>query len=411
MRLSRPRRAAGLWCACAAACVMAAPAQAQAPSPVQGAREALTRARQAKNLSEMNNSLTNESAATLGFGLVLADSMMSGLATTMTDALTPEGAKPKAAAGEEASEKAFQAKVEALLKRYSLDEKTFKGAGESETLPPTLIAHGHQFLADAIVLSDGYEKSHTTSKSGRTLGGQMGGSALPMPGACDFRVLSPSRVQIVPRANPKSTLEARLEDGQWRLDAGAGPSPSSGKSAGPKPITPRSAALLQSISDQDATAVARELKAEPSLASSPQAFTHGTSGILSSTPLSEAMFWGDPKTVALLLRYGANVGAEDAFGQNALDEAVEHGHKEVVALLLAHGAKAAHKDGRGRTALHIAAESSDNDIAAPLLVHGADVNARDEDGKTPLALALASSNSGKHHDATLSLLRQHGGKK
>jgi len=410
MHSSRPRRTAALWCACAAACAMAAPARAQTSPPLQGAREALTRAHAAKNLSELNNSLTNEAAAGLGFGLVLADSMMSGLATTMTDALTPRGAKPKEPAHEEAAEKAFQAKVEALLKRYSLSGKTPKGADKSDMLPPSLIAQGHQFLADALALSDDYEKTHPSSKGGGTLGSQVSGSDLPAPEACDFHVLSPTRVKIVARARPQVPIEARLEDGQWRLDAGAGPSSSSGKSAGPKAITPQAAAFLQAVEDQDEAAVARDLKAAPSLANSPQAFTHGTSGNLSATPLSEAMFWGDPKIVALLLRYGANVGAEDAFGQNALDEAVGHDHKEVVVLLLAHGAKVTHKDGRGRTALHMAAESSYSDIAALLLAHGADVNARDEDGKTPLALALASSNSGKRHDATLSLLRQHGAK-
>ena len=274
-------------------------------------------------------------------------------------------------------------------------------------LPPGLIARGHQFLADALALTDEYEKSHTSSKDKRTIGSQITGGDLPAPEACSFQVLSPTRVKIVSRARPHMPIEARLEDGQWRLDAGAGPSSSSGKSAEPKAITPQAAALLQAVEDEDDVAVARDLKADPSLANSPQAFTHGTSGNLSATPLSEAMFWGNPKIVALLLRYGANVGAEDAFGQNALDEAIGHDHKEVVVLLLAHGAKVTHKDGRGRTALHTAAESSDSDIAALLLAHGAD--ARDEDGKTPLA--LASSNSGKSHDATLSLLRQHGGKK
>ena len=43
----------------------------------------------------MNNSLTNESVAGIGFGLVLADSLVSGMATTMTDVLTPQGGKPK----------------------------------------------------------------------------------------------------------------------------------------------------------------------------------------------------------------------------------------------------------------------------------------------------------------------------
>lgn len=416
----RSRRTAGLWCVCAAACLAAVPALAQTPaptavpasalSPIQGAREALARAHRAKNLGELNGSLTNESAAGIGFGLVLADSLMSGMAATMTDALTPKGMKPKGLAREEASEKAFQDKVEALLKRYSLDAKTPKGADKPDMLPPSLIACGHQFLADALVLSDAYEKSHAPSKGGGTLGSQISGSDLPAPEACDFHVFSPTRVRIVARARPKLRIEACLEDGQWRLDAGAGPS-SSAPARPKKTIAPQGAAFLKAIKDSDEAAVRRELKANPSLANSRPDSDYGASGSVSGIPLLEAVFWNDPNIIALLLKYGANVSTENDFGENALDKAVRFNYKDTVVLLLAHGAKVGHKDRSGSTALHIAAQGSSVGIATLLLAHGADVNARDKDGKTPLAVALASNNSGPDHIATINLLRRHGARK
>jgi len=415
----RPHRTAGLWCACAAACLAATPVPAQAPkpapaavaqSPIQGAHDVLARAHGAKNLSELNGSLTNESAAAIGFGLVLADSLMSGMATTMADALTPKGVKPKGMAREEASEKTFQNRVEVLLKRYSLDGKTPKGADKSDALPPSLIARGHQFLADALVLSNDYEKSHASSKGGGTLGSQMGGSDLPAPGACDFHVLSPTRVKIVPRADPKSPIEARLEDGQWRLDVGAGPS-SSAPTKPKKTITPQAIAFLKAIKDSDEATVSRDLKADPSPANSRPDPDQGTSGSVSGIPLLEAVFWNDPKIIALLLKYGADVSTENDFGENALDKAVRFNYKDTVMLLLACGAKVGHKDSAGSTALHVATQGSSVGIATLLLAHGADVNARDKDGKTPLAAALASNNSGPDHIATIRLLRRHGAKK
>ena len=411
MPLSHPGRTATLWCACAAACVMVLPARAQTPSPVQGAREALTRAHGAKNLSELNNSLTNEAAADIGFGLVLADSMMSGMTTTMTDALTPKGAKPKGMAHEEASEKAFQAKVEALLKRYSLDGKTPKGADKSDILPPSLIAQGHQFLADALALSDGYEKTHASPKGEGTLGSQISGNDLPAPESCDFRVLSPTRVKIVPRAGKRSPIEAVLEGGQWRLNPPSDASSPSDSKPALKAITPQTAALLSAIKDGDAATVAQKLKANPALANSPQGYYKGTTGSLSDTPLLEAAFNGDPKVIGLLLQYGAKVNAEDMFGEDALHKAVFFSGKDAVALLIAHGADVKHKDHFGTTALHVAAQESDPDKVALLIAHGADVNARDEEGKTPLAVAMDSRSSSRGHVATIKLLRQHGATK
>jgi len=406
---SRLCLAACLWGVCAAG-LTPAPAQAQSAvpiiaslSPLVGARETLDRAHRAKGLAALNESLTDESAADIGFSLVLADSMISGLTGTMSRTLTPQDA-----ARQQGLEKAFQDKVAALLDRYSLNKKTLDASNKSGALPPGLVAHGHQFLADAVALSDAYEKTHASSKN-IPLSAQMGGNDIPAPGACDFHVLSPTRVQIVPRRNPKSPIEARLEDGQRRLDLGALGAGSADSSA-PKieTITPQAAAFLQAIKDKDPSAVEQKLKADPTLANALPAFYHGRSGSVSQIPLSEAAFENDKQIAALLIKYGANVNAEDDFKETALDRAARFSSKGVAALLLAHGARIGHRDAMGRTALHEAVEGDDPATVALLLAHGADVNARDQDGKTPLAVALAFPDPSADHAAILKLLRRHG---
>jgi len=398
---------------CAAAGLTPAPAQARSAvpviaslSPLLGAQEALDRAHQAKGLATLNQSLTNESAADIGFSLVLADSMISGLTGTMSRTLTPQDG-----ARQQGLEKAFQDRVAALLDRYSLNKKTLDASNKSGALPPGLIGRGHQFLADAVALSDSYEKSHASSKN-IPLSAQMGKNDFPASDACDFHVLGPTRVQIVPRSGPKTPLEVRLEDGQWRLDLGkmgAGSSASSAPKIGT--ITPQAAAFLKAIEDKDPAVVEQKLKADPTLANAPSAFYHGQSGSVSEIPLSAAAFRGDTQIAVLLIKYGANVNAEDDFKETALDRAARFSSKGVAALLLAHGARIGHRDAMGRTALHEAVEGDDPATVALLLAHGADVNARDQDGKTPLAVALAFPDPSADHAAILNLLRRHGAKK
>lgn len=376
----------------------AVPAPAGVLSPVDGAKQALERGRLAKGMTQLNGVITNESAATIGFSLTLMDSLVSGISTGLTKTLAP-----KTATHDNAAEKAYQDKAEALLKRYSLDAKSIDASNKAGTLPPALAAYGHQFLADAQALDDAYDKSHAAD--GVTKVTQSGKDMFPAPAACSFQVLSPTRVKIVPRDTHKNPLEARLEDGQWRLDmTGMGLSSSASKT---KTITPQAAAFLKDIDDNDLTAVERKLKASPSLANSPEAFTHGDTGSLSEPPLLQMGFDNNLQIAALLIRYGANVNAENSFGETPLSQAARFGAKGVVAILLAHGAKISHKDEEGQTPLHSAVESDDPATVALLLAHGAEVNARDESGKTPLALASHSDHSSPH-TAIIKLLRQHG---
>lgn len=405
-----------LWSLCAATGLSAPPAPAApTPSPapyaaalppLQGATAALDHIHQAKSLPEINPYLTNNSAATLGFTLVLADSLISGMATV----LSPKDPSPQAA-----QEKAFQDKVEGLLSRYGLTDKTLDASQKGDLLPPALVARGHQFLTDALTLSNDYEKSQA-SKKNPTLGSQFHGGDFPASSACTFHILSPTRVQIVPRAKPKSALEARLEEGQWHIDLGSLTESSSSSPAPPKPkttlITPQAAAFIKAVGDGDANAVSRMLQANPALANAPPAYTEAHSEEVSDYPLTIASLRSNTPVVTLLLKAGANVNAENDFRDTALDQAAQYGSKATLLLLLAHGANTAHKNAFGKTALHLAVESRHSaNAVAILLAHGAPVNARDDDGKTPLALALDPSNHGADTAAVLKLLRQHGAKK
>ena len=423
MRFSRLSFTACFLGACAAAnffcfpqaALYAAPAVSVAAgtlTPVDGAKQALERGRLAKGMTQLNGVITNESAATIGFSLTLMDSLVSGISTGLTKTLTP-----KTATHDNAAEKAYQDKAEALLKHYSIDAKSINASNKSGTLPPALVAHGHQFLTDALALSSDYEKSSASPKN-PDHGLQFSGSDFPRPSACTFHALSPTRVLIVPRGKPKSPFEARLEEGQWRIDLGSlmEHSTSSPSASRPKTIliTPQAAAFLKAVDDGDAAAVSRMLKVNPALANTPPAYLKPHSEEVSDFPLTAASLRYNVPVTTLLLKAGANVNAENDFRETALDQAAQFGSKATLLLLLAHGANVAHKNAFGKTALHLAVESRDNASAvALLLAHGANVNARDDAGETPLALALGSSFEGTETDraAIVKLLRRHGAKK
>lgn len=177
-------------------------------------------------------------------------------------------------------------------------------------------------------------------------------------------------------------------------------------------ITPQAAAFLKAVEDGDAATVSRMLQANPALANTPPAYLKAHSEEVSDFPLTIASLRRNVAVATLLLQAGANVNAENDFGETALDQAAQFGSKATLLLLLAHGANIAHKNAFGKTALHLAAESSHGaDAVAILLAHGAPVNARDDEGKTPLALSLDPSNHGTDSAAVIKLLRQHGAKK
>ncbi len=412
LRSSRFRFVACLWGACATGfSALPASAQTAAPNaaalpPLQGAAAALDRLHQAKSLTQMNPYITGDSAAFLGFILVTADSFISG----MTTALSPKDKSPQAA-----TEKALQSQVDVLLNRYSVTNKTFKLFQKPDALPPALIARGHQFLSDALVLSSDYERAQPPKKNSAG-GSQFKSSDFPASSACTFHVLSPTRVQIVPRSKPTSSFEARLEEGQWRVDLGSLLEYSTNSPSASRPkttlITPQAAAFLQAVDDGDAATVGRMLQATPALANTPPAYLKAHSEEVSDFPLTTASLRYNVPVVTLLLKAGAKVNAENDFGETALDQAAQFGSKATILLLLAHGANIAHRNALGRTALHLAADSREGASAvAILLAHGAAVNTRDDEGKTPLDVALDRSSQDPDHAAIIKLLRQHGAKK
>ncbi len=198
------------------------PPAAGASSPLEGARQALDRAYQAKGLVELNGAVSKEFAANIGLDEISELIMASALSGVEADVSTSKAlAHPitaQEAAARKASEKTFQGQAYALMNRYSLyDKSVTDAASQSGTLPPTLVARGHQFLTDVLVLSDVYEKSHPAIGHTNSL---MAKDLFPAPTACDFHVLSPTQVKIVPRNAHKPPFRALLEDGQWRVDVG-----------------------------------------------------------------------------------------------------------------------------------------------------------------------------------------------
>ncbi len=224
--------------------VTALPAAAQAPSlagplaPAQGAAQGLDRAHQAKDLAELNSCVTRQTAAILGLGLVLVGDS-NGLG------------------------KAFQDKVAALMSRYSLTRKLLDVADKSNTVPPGLAPRGHQFLADALILKEDYENNPAPGKS-KIFADKFIGSDLPASKDCTFRVLSPTRVQIVPRSDPHSPLEVHLEEGRWCPDVNLQEEDTSDSSEPDlQTITPRAAAFIKAVSGNNAAVVGKMLKVNP----------------------------------------------------------------------------------------------------------------------------------------------------
>jgi ankyrin repeat protein len=125
-----------------------------------------------------------------------------------------------------------------------------------------------------------------------------------------------------------------------------------------------------------------------------------------STALHCAALGGHEKTVAFLLKEGAQVNSRTAYGRTSLMLACKKGHLGVVRVLLHHmGAQALQQtDDKGRTALHWAALWGHGEIVALLLEQGAQANGRDASGETPIMLACKEG-----HLAVVEMLLRHVG--
>ena len=114
------------------------------------------------------------------------------------------------------------------------------------------------------------------------------------------------------------------------------------------------------------------------------------------TPLHFAVKQHHTNIVALLLKFGADVNAQDDYHITPLHGALEgggciHGHAsritETVQLLVNHGSSVQMRNKDGQTTLHLASLHGYPSIVALLLKLGADVDTRDNDTMTPLLLA------------------------
>ena len=172
-------------------CQLASAVLAQG-SAVAGAKTLVLRIGQAKTGAQFAECLTNESAAMLGTLLTMPMMMQNGLG----------GNK-----GASAHQKAEQAQMQALIRRYGLDKVQNKGPESKEWLH--FASQGRRFLVelDQLQVRNGQAGIAKQSKS-----------SIPSPDALRYTALSPTRVSLQDPKQPKAPpMQARLEDGQWRL--------------------------------------------------------------------------------------------------------------------------------------------------------------------------------------------------
>ncbi|KFY37882.1 hypothetical protein V495_06882 [Pseudogymnoascus sp. VKM F-4514 (FW-929)] len=121
-----------------------------------------------------------------------------------------------------------------------------------------------------------------------------------------------------------------------------------------------------------------------------------------SCPLEAAAEKGDPRIVALLLKYGAGVDYQHKGRGTALQAAVHHGYSEIVALLIENGANVNSTGGFG-SVLAAAAAGGQSGIMATLIAHGAKINSPENGREGELHKAVRSGNLG-----VVTLLLEHG---
>lgn len=92
------------------------------------------------------------------------------------------------------------------------------------------------------------------------------------------------------------------------------------------------------------------------------------------------------KTVSTLIKAGADVNAEDNFGQRPLHLACRS--IECCELLLAHGATLDVKTSKGITPLHLAVSYGQHEIVRLLINRGADTTVRNILNQTPMDVAV-----------------------
>ena len=110
--------------------------------------------------------------------------------------------------------------------------------------------------------------------------------------------------------------------------------------------------------------------------------------MMNATPLHVAAKTGKPKSLAALIKAGADVNAVNEQGRTPLHAAATHNHMDIIKFLIAHGAKVSPRSKNLGTPLHDAAVNGNLEVAKYLLARGADINATSKRGVTPLTAAL-----------------------
>ncbi len=110
-----------------------------------------------------------------------------------------------------------------------------------------------------------------------------------------------------------------------------------------------------------------------------------------ATPLMYAIWNKKPDVAKYLIESGANINAQDNFG-NALIYAIQYKQHELITILIDKGADIESRNFLGETALVYAVlGAADFDAAKMLIKRGANINAKSAEGETVLDLALAST--------------------
>lgn len=109
------------------------------------------------------------------------------------------------------------------------------------------------------------------------------------------------------------------------------------------------------------------------------------------TPLHIAASVGHTTCIEELVRWGADMNAQESWGQTPLIIATMKGRVHCMKALIFYGADTDVKDHHhGNTAFHCACSSKDEELALTLCDAGADLMATNNAGQSPLGVALSN---------------------